>query len=184
MICITVAFLTSEFLPFVRDTKANGLVHALKLLASHIVQAFSAEPDVVIAPTARRRDSAPSSVRIHASSPVATPTPDHPARHTNSSLRRSRKRHKRRRLPSPSSGCPSKRLKTRSADAISRRHHASLRHKPQDPSLNPTFLDLQEVPSEVPSSFGEDVHDSDGDPTAYRPTQPAIELTPMMHTTV
>ena len=180
LICITVAFFTSEFLPFVRDTKANGLVHALKLLASHAVQAFSAEPDVVIEPTVRRRASTP---------PPAVAPPEQ----TRSTLRHSRKRHKRRRLPSPNSGCPSKPLKTRSADTISARHHASLRHKAQDPALNPMLLDLaaqgtqegtreeaQEGTQNAPSS-SDDMQDGSCVPP---PFIPAIELTPMVHTTV
>jgi hypothetical protein len=34
LICVSVAFVLSEFLPFMRDTQANGLLHAIQLLAS------------------------------------------------------------------------------------------------------------------------------------------------------
>lgn len=187
LVCITAAFLTSEFLPFVRDTKANGLVHALKLLASHIVQAFSSEPDVVIEPTVRRRASTPE--RAPTPAPAPAVEPDHtPHRSTLRHSRQRHKRHKRRRLPSPNSGCPSKPIKTRSADAISARHHPSLRHKAQDPALNPMQLDLnaqeaQEAQEEA--SADEEIPDVVASPYVQSPPfTPAIELTPMMHTTV
>jgi hypothetical protein len=169
LICITVAFFTSEFLPFVRDTRANGLVHALKLLASHAAQAFSAGPDLVVEPTVRRRAS-------------ATDQPQH----IEPPLRRSRRRHKRRRRPSPNTGCAAQRIRTRSADAISIRHQASLRHKAQEPEFDPTVFEL-----DLDSPLSATPPDSPvaASPVPYSPTQgpaapPAIELTPMMHTVV
>ena len=154
LICITAAFLASEFLPFVRDIKANGLVHAVQLLVLHAVQACSPEPAVATQPV--RRVS-------------ALPTP---SVHTQSVNRHSRKRRKVRRLPSPLAGSAGPKGKTRSADAISKRHRGSLRHKAQDYDLEPPRFCL-EVEPEIPepqSMLGNE--------------HVVIEITPMMHTTI
>ena len=44
LICVSVAFVLSEFLPFVRDTQANGLLHAIQLLASRAAGVLTVPP--------------------------------------------------------------------------------------------------------------------------------------------
>jgi hypothetical protein len=157
LICITAAFLASEFLPFVRDIKANGLVHAVQLLALHAVQACSPEPAVVTQPI--RRVSAPPTPSIHTQSVDV--------------VRHARKRRKVRRLPSPLAGSAGPKGKIRSADAISKRHRGSLRHKAQEHDLEPPHFCLDVEPNDMP------------EPQSMLGNEPiAIEITPMVHTTI
>jgi hypothetical protein len=52
LICVSVAFVLSEFLPFVRDTQANGLLHAIQLLASRAAGVLTVPAPVAPNPVA------------------------------------------------------------------------------------------------------------------------------------
>ena len=70
LICVSVAFVLSEFLPFVRDTQANGLLHAIQLLASRAAGVLTVPAPVAPNPVAPN-PVAPNPVAPVAPNPVA-----------------------------------------------------------------------------------------------------------------
>lgn len=99
LICVTVGFFLSEFLPFVRNTHANGLMHAIQLLATHALQVFSP-------------GGAPVQAPAPAPAPAPEPVRDTRARHPHG--KHARHSGKRRKHPrgSPCTG------KAQSADSV------------------------------------------------------------------
>jgi hypothetical protein len=103
LICVTVGFFLSEFLPFVRNTHANGLMHAIQLLATHALQVFSPGGAPV---------QAPAPAPVPAPAPAPEPVRDTRARHPHG--KHARHSGKRRKHPrgSPCTG------KAQSADSV------------------------------------------------------------------
>ena len=91
LICVSVAFVLSEFLPFVRDTQANGLLHAIQLLASRAAGVLTVPAPVAPNPVAPN-PVAPNPVAPNPVAPVA-PNPVAPVdRSYRKKKRRSRSR--------------------------------------------------------------------------------------------